>query len=115
MTDLSQKKQDERRNEFNQNVAAAVTGAVVGAGVAIAGAVVLNDKKNRNKVKKVLTDVKDQAIGYIEDMQKQVQDKKDEIEEKFTEGEKKVKNVENSVKKSLRHTVKDAKKAAKTK
>jgi hypothetical protein len=35
-------------------VAAAVAGAVVGAGVGIAGAVVLGDKKNREKIGKVL-------------------------------------------------------------
>ncbi len=112
MTNQNQKKQDERKSGFNP-VAAAITGAVVGAGVAVAGAVALNDKKNREKVKKVLNNVKNQAIGYMEDMQKQVQDKKDEVEGKFTEGKKKVLKIENSVKKSLRHAIKDAKKAAK--
>lgn len=114
MKDSDQKKQDERRNGLNQ-VAAAVTGAIVGAGVAVAGAVIMSDKKNREKVKKVLNNAKNQAIGYMEDIQKQVKSKKSEVEGKLTEGKKRVKKVENSVKKSLRHAVKDAKKAAHTK
>ena len=94
-------------------VMAAVAGAVVGAGVAVAGAMVLEDKKNREKVKKVFTDVKNQAIDYVEDMQKQIRDKRDGIEEKITDGKNKVQKVTKSVKKSLDHAVKDVKKAAK--
>ena len=40
-----------KKKEFNP-VVAAVAGVVVGAGVAVAGAVALSDKKNREKVKK---------------------------------------------------------------
>ena len=36
----------------------AAVGAVVGAGVAVAGTLILKDKKNQEKVKKVLKDVK---------------------------------------------------------
>ncbi len=90
MTNPKQIKQDEGKSGFNP-VAAAITGAVVGAGVAIAGAVALKDKKNRESVKQMLTDVKDQAMGYVEDLQKQVQDKKGEGEEKLAEGKEEVK------------------------
>jgi len=83
-------------------VMAAVAGAVVGAGVAVAGAMVLEDKKNREKVKKVFTDVKNQAIDYVEDMQKQIRDKRDGIEEKITDGKNKVQKVTKSVKKIFR-------------
>ncbi len=76
-----QKKQDKGKSSVN-SVVAGVTGAVIGAGIAVAGAaVVLNDKKNREKVKKVLTNVKKQAISYMEGVQKQAQDKKGEVEE----------------------------------
>ncbi len=77
MTDSNKRKQDDGNGGINP-IAAAITGAVVGAGVAVAGMVALKDEKNREKVKEVLTDVKDQAVGIIEDMQKQGQDKKSE-------------------------------------
>lgn len=100
----------------NQNgispVAAAVAGAVVGAGVAVAGTMILEDKRNREKIKKVLNNAKNQAINYVEDMQKQVKDKKNEVKENFIEGKGKVSKVAKSVKKSLDHAVKDVKKAA---
>lgn len=88
MTDQNQKKQDMGKSGFNP-VVAAVTGAVVGAGVAIAGAVALKDKKNREKVKEVLTEVKDKATGFMEEMQKQAQDKKDEVEKNLLKAKKK--------------------------
>ena len=52
-------------------VVAAVTGMVVGAGVAVAGAVAYANQDNRDKVNKVLMDTKDQII-----------EKKDEVGEK---------------------------------
>lgn len=63
-------------------VVMAVTGAVIGAGIAVAGvgAVALKDEKNRQKVKEVLDSAKDQAVDYIEDVQKQVHDKKIAVE-----------------------------------
>lgn len=83
MINQNQKKQDKEKGGVNP-VVAAVTGAVVGAGVAIAGAIALKDEKNRQKVKDVLTNAKDQAVGYMEDIQKQAQDKKIEIQDKIS-------------------------------
>lgn len=94
MTNQNNKKKDEVKSSFNP-IVAAVTGAVVGASVAVVGAVALTDKKNREKVKEVLTNVKDQAAGYIHDVQEQVQDKKVDIEEKLSEGKKKVQKLVN--------------------
>lgn len=88
MTHKNKKKQDERQKGFNQ-AAAVVAGAVVGAGVAVAGMVALKDEKNRKKVKEALTNVKDQAIDYMEDMQKQAQDKNDEIDKKLAQDKEK--------------------------
>jgi len=81
----NQKKLDKNKGGINP-VVAAVTGAVVGAGIAVAGAVALKDEKNRNKVKKAFSDVKDQAAGDIEDIQNKAEDKKDEAEKKLDEG-----------------------------
>lgn len=52
-------------------VMAAVAGVVVGAGIAVAGAVVMSDKKNQAKVKEVANNLKDQF-----------NDKKDDVKEK---------------------------------
>lgn len=46
-----------KENTINPLVAA-VAGAVV-AGAAVAGAIIMSDKKNQDKVSKVVTDVKD--------------------------------------------------------
>lgn len=60
-------------------IVAAATGVVVGVGIAVAGAIVLNDEKNREKVKEVLTNTKDKTVRYIEDMQKQAKDKMEKV------------------------------------
>lgn len=59
---------------------AAVTGAVVGAGMAVAGAVVMSDKKNQAKVKNVAKNVSDKANNLIKDVQSQIKNKKFETE-----------------------------------
>jgi hypothetical protein len=91
------KKQDKRKSGIDP-VAAAVTGAIVGAGVAVAGAVALKDKKNRENVKQVLNNVKDQAVGYMEKMQNDVKSKKGSVENKLDDGQKEVKKVTSSTK-----------------
>lgn len=85
----SKMKQDEEKGSVNP-VIAAVTGAVLGAGVAVVGAVVLGNERNRQKAKEVLTNAKDQALGYMEDIQQQAQVKKGGIEEKLIEKRKKI-------------------------
>lgn len=69
MTNSKQKK----KGKFS--LIAGITGAIVGAGAAIAGALALKDKKNRNKVKKVLTNAKNQAENYVKKIKKGVKDK----------------------------------------
>jgi len=51
---------------------AAITGAVIGAGVAVASVITFKDKKNRDKVKKVLNNVKDQAEKYVKKSGKKI-------------------------------------------
>ncbi len=99
MTDQNQKKQDKRKRGLNP-VAVAITGAVVGAGIAVAGVMALKDEKNREKVKKVLNNVKKQATDYAEDVQNKIRDEKEEAEKKLAEVKEKVKKVANSVNES---------------
>lgn len=70
---------DHKKHNGISPIIAAVTGVVVGAGIAVAGAVALNDEKNREKVKEALTNAKDKTISYVEDVQKQTKDKMKEI------------------------------------
>jgi hypothetical protein len=72
----------------NKSTLAGAAGAAIIAGVAVASAFVLNDKKNREKVKKVLTNVKDQAVDYMEDIQKKTDKKEKEIEGKLASSKK---------------------------
>ena len=66
------------------SVVAGVTGAAIGFGIAVAGAaVVLNDKDNRKKVKKVLVNIKDQAMGYMQDVQVKTDKKEKKIVKKL--------------------------------
>jgi len=75
---------DKKQNKKNKlAVFAGVSGAVVGAGAAIAGAFVLKDKKNRDKVKKVLTNVKGQAKNYLKKINKNIKNEKVELKEKL--------------------------------
>ena len=107
----NQQKQTVKKEEINPMVAA-MTGAVVGAGVvvAMAGAVVLQDQKNRKKVKEVLVNAKDKAVDYIEGVQNRVQDKnlelKEKIDAKLAEGEMKVEELKNATEQALFHETK---------
>lgn len=65
MTNSKQKK----KSKFS--IIAGITGAVVGAGAAVAGAFAMKDKKNRDKVKRVWTNVKNQAVGYMGKIEKE--------------------------------------------
>ncbi|MDP3987754.1 MAG: hypothetical protein Q8P80_01275 [Candidatus Levybacteria bacterium] len=70
MTDKNKKKQNNNKNTVG-SVVVGVAGAVAIAGVAVAATMALKDKKSREKVKKVLINVKDQAIDYVETLKKE--------------------------------------------
>jgi hypothetical protein len=92
MKTVKQRKQDikeEAKHGGISTMAAAVTGAIVGAGVVVAGAVVLNEKNNREKVEEL----------------------KDEVADKFAEVKEKGDKLGNSIKYSVQGGVADAKKA----
>ena len=72
----------------NKSALAGAAGAAIVAGVAVASAFVLKDKKNREKVKKVLTNAKDQAIDFMDDMQKMTNKKEKKVEENLASSKK---------------------------
>lgn len=87
MTNLKQKK----KSKFS--VIAGITGAVVGAGAAVAGALALRDKKNRDKVKKVLNKVKDEAMTYAGKIGKEVKKDAGIVSKKAATTKRKIKKV----------------------
>jgi gas vesicle protein len=70
---MTNSKQNQKKNK---SIIAAIAGAIVGAGAAIAGTAAFKDKKNRDKAKKVLTNIKNQALGYVKKMQKETKSEK---------------------------------------
>lgn len=51
------------------SVVAGVAGAVAVAGVTVAATIALKDKKTREKVKKAFTNIKNQAMDYVETLE----------------------------------------------
>ena len=98
MTDDNQKQRDDQKGGINP-VAAAVTGAVVGAvAVGIAGAAVLaNDNKRK------------QVENFIDEAKDNVADIKANVGEKIAEGQEKVDAVVTAVKDSTQNVVDAAK------
>lgn len=86
----NKKKVEVKENGVNP-VVAVVTGALVGAGV-IAGAVVLSDKKNREKIGNAVNNAKEQAANKFEEVKGQTVSKFEEVKkqthEKVVEGTK---------------------------
>lgn len=62
MTNKNQKKQDDKNTTGSIVAELAGTAAIAGIKIAMA----LRDKKTREKIKKTLVNVKDQAIDYVE-------------------------------------------------
>lgn len=73
---------DSRKKDVVNPIAVAVTGAAIGAGVAIAGAVALKDEKNRKKIKGILNDLKDRGEDVQDDLKKEAKERTEEIKEK---------------------------------
>lgn len=84
-------------------VAVGVTGAIVGAGAVIAGAVALNKKNNRKKVEEVLENAKDKAV----EIKKQAEDTIDNLEKKFGKGKKIIKKSVKTTRAELKDVVKE--------
>ena len=68
----AKKKTQVKRNSGLKTAVAVATGAIVGAGIAVVGTMALKDKKNREKVKQVLRNVKDRVEEHMEKAEKKV-------------------------------------------
>lgn len=53
-----------------------VAGAIIGIGAAVAGTLFMKDKKNRDKVKKIISKTKTKAVNYAKKIEKKVTTKK---------------------------------------
>jgi len=71
MTKQIQKKKINKKSGVNP-VAAAFTGLIIGAGAAVAGAIVLNDKNNREKIATAVTDVNNNVKKTMDKAEKKV-------------------------------------------
>jgi uncharacterized membrane protein YgaE (UPF0421/DUF939 family) len=79
MRNQNKNKRDVKKESVS-SVITGLTGAAIGFGIAVAGAaVVFNDKANRKKVKNVLNNIKDQAMNYMQDVQKKTDKKEKEL------------------------------------
>ena len=112
MKDHNMNKQGKGHGGVNP-VVVAVAGAVIGAGVAVAG-VVLSDEKNRKKIIKAATTVKDDVANYVDKAQKQMETEKKTFEKRILADRIKVEKVVASAKNSLDKTTKEVNKAVKS-
>jgi hypothetical protein len=78
---------NDNKNGLSSTVVLA-TGAVVGAGVALAGATVLKDEKNRKRMKNLFTDVKEQALDHLTNAQEDVEEGVKKVGKKLANGNK---------------------------
>ena len=74
-------------------IAAAETGAVIGAGVVAAGVVAMKNEKNQDKVKEIVDEVKAKASTYMKTAQGQVDDSKTKLEQTAVVAQKSNKEV----------------------
>ncbi|OIP96370.1 hypothetical protein AUK40_05080 [Candidatus Wirthbacteria bacterium CG2_30_54_11] len=114
MSNHDQKKQDTGKHGINP-VTAAVTGAVVGAGMVAASVLAMNDQANRAQLKGAVSKVKSRAKDVLHDVKKQAQLKRGEIEKNITAGTKDAKKAADKANDSLHHEVKNAIRSVKTK
>lgn len=112
MKDQKMSKQDKVKDEVNPMIVA-IAGAVAGAGIAVAG-VVLSDEKNRKKIVEAANTVKNNVTHFVEKTQKQIKDEKKIIEKRVLADRKKVKKVVASARNSVDKTTKEVNKAVKS-
>ena len=112
MTDVQPKKTSQVSAGVSP-VVAAVTGVVVGAGLAIAGVVAMKDKKNQEKVREAVDNTKDKAAELMKDVQEQASKTQDEVETSLSDGKAKAEKIANSAKNSIHESVKNIQKKVK--
>lgn len=111
MNDQKINKQDKVKSGINPLIVA-IAGAVAGAGIAVAG-ILLSDKKNRTKVIKTSTTIKDNVVDLVKKTQKQVEADKKMLHKRILAEKVKVKKVVASAKNSLDKTAKEVNNAVK--
>jgi len=90
-----------------------VAGTVIGAGIAVAG-VALSDEKNRKKVMKFANNVKKGLITYVEETQEQAETKKEAFDKKISKDKEIVDKAVSAAKISLHKTTKEVNNAIKS-
>ncbi len=81
-------------------VAAGLTGLVIGVGVTVAGALVLKSEKNRKKMMRMITDLKEKLTGVGKEVKKEIEEDKEVVGERIEVGKKKVKRIVKIIKKA---------------
>lgn len=64
-----------KRNK-KTSIIGGIAAALIGVGAAVTGTLLFKEKKNRDKVKKVLTKAKNEAVDYAKKIKKEVKSKK---------------------------------------
>ena len=75
---------------------------VVGAGIAVAGAAVLRNEKNRAKLKEAVANAKNRVNDYLDEVDDKVDDQEVELNQKIGEAKKTVKKATKRVKKQIK-------------
>jgi len=70
-------------------VATAVAGMVVGAGIAVAGAIVLSNENNQKKMKGVYNKTKNKIVDYVDNVNAKVNGQKETIKGKIDDNKNK--------------------------
>ncbi len=81
-------------------MAAGLTGLVIGVGVTVAGALVLKSEKNRKKMMRMITDLKEKLTGVGKEVKKEIEEDKEVVGERIEVGKKKVKRIVKIIKKA---------------
>jgi len=92
---------------------ATVAGTVIGAGIAVAG-VALSDEKNRKRVMKFANNIKKGLITHVEETQEQAETKKKALGKKISKDKEIVNKAVNAAKISLHKTTKEVNNAIKS-
>lgn len=71
----------DNKNKKSNTVLTALGGAAIGAGIATTGTVLLQNKKNRTRVIKMVKDLKKYAKKYKDDAEKTLEHQKDKAED----------------------------------
>jgi gas vesicle protein len=75
---------NKNKKEVNP-LAAAVVGVAVGAGLAVAGAIALNDKKNSDKLKEAGKEFEAKTTDYSKKVQMMARDRRSDLEKNIEE------------------------------